>query len=296
MEDDAAAAHVELDVEPGAWEARSPAVERAGRLLFVDGVRRIEHRLHVESADASLHGLLGSFAVGAVEAAARARVVETRVRRLACVGGGLRVEPLALRVGRASVVFEPEPLPENTPLAPLQGLQSAMRRAEASLAESLDADLVVLDGPLTHAERAGGPLVGFVKRLLQRYLPAEREGLMSRLAVGQRTPLFLIQDPSRRRPRYSCYVRIGCGRAIESALAGLARLEIPGGAGLAAARRTADLATVELPRFASDPAHDPRAPQNLYPVGGLEAELRRRLGDALVVRRAIEARLMREVA
>lgn len=295
-EGEAPAARVELDVEPGGWRALPPAAGPVRSLAFVDGVRRIEHRLHVESAGASFHGLLGSFAVGAVAVAERARIVEARVRRLACVGGGLRLDPLEIRVGRTRLLFEPEPVPENAPLSPLQGLQTAMRRAEAALGQALEADLVVLDGPLAYAEAAVGPLVGCVKRLQQRYLPPEREDLLPRLSIGERSPLFLILDPSGRHARYSCYVRLGRGRPIESALAGLARLELPGAPGLAAARRAADVAAAHLPRFASDAPRDPRAPQNLYPVGGLESELRRRLGDALVIRRAIEALLMREVA
>jgi hypothetical protein len=181
-------------------------------------------------------------------------------------------------------------------MAPLQGLQSAMRAAEADLAAALPAgtaaDLVVLDGPLTHADRVHGPVVGFVKRLLQQYLPPEREALLAALPTGGRTPLFSILD----RPRYSCYLRLGHGRSIESPLAGLARLELPGTLGIGEARRVADLAAAGLPRFASDPVRDPRAPQNLFPVGGLEDELRHLLGDPLVLRRAIESELMREVA
>ena len=49
-----------------------------------------------------------------------------------------------------------------------------------------------------------------------------------------------------------------------------------------------------LPRLASDSAHDPRAPANLYPIGGLERHLRRLLGDSQIVRRAIELRLHQE--
>jgi len=296
VEGEEAVARVELDVEGGPWAAVEPRPAAPERVLFVDGVRRVEHRLHVEQDGRVLHGLLGSCAVGAVEAAGKATVVHAEVRRVACVGGGLRVDPIELRVGRAVVLFAPEPVVENTPMAPLQGLQAAMRRAEAALGESLagDAGLVVLDGPLSYVERATGPVVGLVKRLLQRYLPAEREALLPALAPGQRTPLFLIQDPAARRPRYSCYLRLAFGRAIESPLAGLVRLEIPGSMGLDAARHVAGLACVALPRFASDPVRDPRAPQNLYPVGGLESELRRRLGDPLVIRRAIEALLTEE--
>jgi hypothetical protein len=41
----------------------------------------------------------------------------------------------------------------------------------------------------------------------------------------------------------------------------------------------ADLASATLPRFASMGHKDPRAPQNLVPIGGLEHRLRHLLGD-----------------
>jgi hypothetical protein len=56
---------------------------------------------------------------------------------------------------------------------------------------------------------------------------------------------------------------------------------------LADARRLADVTALTLPRFASSPHKDPRAPQNLYPIAGLERELRRRLGDAAWIWRAV---------
>jgi hypothetical protein len=42
-----------------------------------------------------------------------------------------------------------------------------------------------------------------------------------------------------------------------------------------------------LPRFASRPHKEPRAPQNLYPIAGLERDLRHRLGDARILYRAL---------
>jgi hypothetical protein len=56
---------------------------------------------------------------------------------------------------------------------------------------------------------------------------------------------------------------------------------VPQGAALA------DRATRTLQRFASEPHKEPRAPQNLYPIAGLERELRRRLGDQQVIYRAL---------
>jgi hypothetical protein len=42
-----------------------------------------------------------------------------------------------------------------------------------------------------------------------------------------------------------------------------------------------------LPRYASAEYKDTRAPQNLYPIAGLERELRRRLGDQRLLYRAL---------
>jgi hypothetical protein len=217
-----------------------------------------------------------------------------KVTRLMCIGGGIELPAFETAVAKAPLVFEPHPVPENTPLSPLQGLQNAMRRAEAALASELAASggLVFADGPLTFAGRERLAVVGFVKRLLRTYLPADAAALLPRLRVGERTPLFLIEDAIH--PRYSWYARIAHGRLIEDALTGVVRLETSAAAGLAAARQRADLSAGLLPPFASDPAHDPRAPQNLLPIGGLETRLRHLMGDTLVVRRAIESRLHEE--
>ena len=45
----------------------------------------------------------------------------------------------------------------------------------------------------------------------------------------------------------------------------------------------------ETPPLASVPHKDPRAPQNLVPIGGLERELRHRLGDQHILYRALRA-------
>ena len=47
------------------------------------------------------------------------------------------------------------------------------------------------------------------------------------------------------------------------------------------------LLTSILPRFASEPHKEPRAPQNLYPIAGLEHHLRHRLGDPHLLERAL---------
>ncbi len=294
-EDDAVT--VDIRVETAAWAAIRPAAAPPPRrLAFVDGVRRIEHRLLVAEAGRTVFGLLGSFGVGAVLVDGAARVGHETIGRVAVTGGGLKLDPFEAPIdGRGSLRFEPRSEAENTPVAPVNGLQQAMRQNEAGLAERLSAevDVVFQDGPLTFlTAAAGGSVVGFVKRLLRNYLDASTHALLPRLDVGERTPLFLI---SGREPRYAWYVRIARGRPIESALTGVVRLEAKAARGLAEARALADLSARELPRFSSDAMRDPRAPQNLFPIGGLEARLKHLLGDPAVVRRAVEAQLHSEV-
>ena len=215
------------------------------------------------------------------------------VQRTCVLGGGVEFAPWEMRLpnGGPTLRFDPTTVAENTPEAALQGLQNSMREHEAALAESLSADgtLVFLDGPLTFFTASKLPVIGYVKRLLRSYLPPQQALLLRTLEVGQRTPLFLIKDT--RHHRYSWYTRIAAGRPIESSLAGIVRLETSSAIGLDHVRSVADLSAALLPRFASSAGRDPRAPQNLYPIGGLETALRHKLGDTLVIRRAIESYL-----
>ena len=270
-------ARVDIRVESDTFRALHPEPPAfAPQLYFVDGVRRIEHRLRLVGPG-TCFGLFGSFAVGGVAAGLQPAVVRESVTRLLCVGGGAEVPAFEALVPttRSPLVFEPHPVPENTPLSPLAGLQGAMRRAEAALASELAAagEIVFLDGPLTFAGSGRTAVVGFVKRLAAD-LPARRRVGGAAQARGRRADAALPDRATQVHPRYSWYARIAYGRAIEDALTGVVRLETAAAAGLPAARDRADLSAALLPPFASDPAHDPRAPQNLLPIGGLESRLR----------------------
>ena len=189
--DEEPAGRVDLSVETRTWGAVRPGpTPLPRRAAFVDGVRRVDLRLLIEDGARTIFGLLGSFGVGAVEVGERAAVAHENVGRAAIAGGGLAIEPVEVTVGGRLVRFAPETVPENTPVAPLDALQAAMRRSEAALAERLapERDVVFLDGPLSYVTQANGPLVGFVKRLLQAYLEPEPASLLRRLEVGERTP------------------------------------------------------------------------------------------------------------
>jgi hypothetical protein len=132
---------VDVTVERADWEpVRPTASPNPARVYFVDGVRRVEHRLLVEGDEGSLYGLLGSFGVGAACLGNKsARITHEHIGRLCVVGGGVLLPGVNAPVpaGRFTLAFEPRLVPENTPMAPLDGLQTAMREGEALLAEAL---------------------------------------------------------------------------------------------------------------------------------------------------------------
>jgi hypothetical protein len=73
---------------------------------------------------------------------------------------------------------------------------------------------------------------------------------------------------------------------------GVVRIECPAELPAAQVTALADLTARVLPPLASTPHKDPRAPQNLVPIGGLERELRRRLGDQQLLYRALRSAAM----
>jgi uncharacterized protein len=85
--------------------------------------------------------------------------------------------------------------------------------------------------------------------------------------------------------RYAWYLRLP-GPA-GSPWAGIVRAECSADLDPAAAIQLAHLSTATLPRFASAAYKDPRAPQNLMPIAGLERRLRAMLGDARLLQRAL---------
>ncbi|MCK9901904.1 hypothetical protein MXD63_17705 [Frankia sp. Cpl3] len=65
------------------------------------------------------------------------------------------------------------------------------------------------------------------------------------------------------------------------------RVECGSGTTVTHAVELADLSQATLLRFASQEFKDARAPQNLYPIAGLERTLRRRLDDPGLLYRAL---------
>jgi len=288
---------LEIEVEANKWQPVIPgSVTPPNYLVFVDGVRRIEARLLIRRGELLCHGAFGSFAVGAVQlAGARADWGEERVYRIVALGSGERL-PQEVRV-TSVLTYEPESSAISDADGPLRRIQERMRQEEERLARELaDAPdrLVIADGPLTFAEQVRGQAVGYVKRLFRMYLPRTHLGILPQVPVGGRTPLFALRS-TRRFARYSWFMRLSAPSGADSPFAGLVRLEIAESVGAEVAKRVADATASCLPRLAPKRGRDPRAPQNLLPIGALEGALRRRLGDARLVRRQIESLVAREI-
>jgi hypothetical protein len=279
-------------VETDDWSAPlSPGPPPVGPVWFVDGVRRVELRLLADDGGRRVPGLFGSYAVGVVRCDGRAAFQDHRVCRAIVLGGGVRPEQVTVACGPTSLEFEPEVEPGVDPNRPLIRLQELMREEETNLSARLmgaGTPLVLVDGPLRLGERTGVQAVGVIKRFVRRYLDPEHESLLGRLRAGQRTPVFALQDQAGEVRGYSWYARLVDLRRPWHDHAGIVRCEIQVGLGPEAAVRLADQVTALLPRYAGRPT-DPRAPQNLAPVAGLEAWLRHRMGDRAMIRRTLVA-------
>lgn len=289
---------VSVEVDPAHWRPlEPPAGVLRPEMAIVDGVRRMEARLVVSKEGRTLHGALGAYGVGVVHCRdGRATYGREDLGRLLIFGSGQRPPaPVAVSPG---LVYQPLSVAEEDPDAPLRGLHGEMRRAEERLARALAADqrvLVVADGPLNISEHTPGRVVGFVKRLFKLYLGPEHLPVLRSLPCGTRTPVFLIRSAGRF-ARYSWFIRIGNRLAVESDMTGLVRLEVAEGLGLEEATRLADMTTAVIPAFVPSRSRDPRAPQNLVPIGALETHLRRSLGDARLIHRRLATLLARELS
>ena len=260
----------------------------ASPLWFVDGVRRVEVGLQATDGGRSVPGLFGSWAVGTVRCDGRAAFGEHAVGRALVLGGGVVGEPVELRVGSHVMRFEPRAEPGLEPDRPLWGLQQVMRAAEANLASRLagaDDAMVLVDGPLMFRDPTRAAVVGVVKRFAREYLRPEQDRLLARLRPGQRSPVFAI-GAAEASSRLAWYARLVDAAGPWHDHAGLVRCEVRAAIRVPAATSLADRISALLPSFAGRPS-DPRFPQNLLPVGALEARLRHRMGDRALVRRAL---------
>lgn len=276
----------DIEVADADWQPLRPAAGTVtpSAIVFVDGVRRLEARTWIEidnGADA-VAGIFASYAAGAVRCDGEAKLVDARVGRgiFAPVSD---LDDVVTRHGTFAATRTDDSSMERLTYA----VHELMSECEVKIAEDARRhgdELILLDGPIRkrgHIRDA----VGLVKSHHVRYLKGAPGTVVGRLAAGERTPLFRVDAAPF--SRCSWYTRLP-GLA-GGPWAGIMRCEVSAAIPVAELSELADSVTASLGRFASAPHKDARAPQNLYPIAGLERELRRRLGDPAVLYRALRA-------
>lgn len=296
----------DCEVDQEKWTAIDPSHEAATpeAVTFVDGVRRMDARVWLEQGHAgsanTIHelGICASVAAGSVrctstEATIETVLVERGLHTTAKLADSIKVFPELGELGtyelrQLDVGDSPES--EDEPAAIAQdemiylSVHNHMSDLEHRLAKQLtEPGLVVFDGPLGRRDAPNG--AGYIKTQHVQYLPPSLQSVVASLAPGQRTPVFQIGGAW---ANWSWYMKLPvAGATNDHAMAGIVRIELPGLGDVSCAAERADMITRAIPRFASEPYKDARAPQNLYPIAGLERELRRRLGDNRLIDRAL---------
>lgn len=289
--DTATTATVLADVEVAevGWAPMPAAqVEPAPVVLFVDGVRRVDARAWIDRVDGGppAPGLCASFAAGAVCCRDGAADVLAAEARRGLFTAASPADDIVTVAGTYAVTPAPADDVDSLSLALQRRLAdlevvAAVAGRDALPTELASRDLLVVDGPLRgrqHLPRA----LGFVKSQQVVYLPPPLNEVVGRLGTGERTPVFRMGTTW---DRHSWYLRLPCRQG--AAWAGVVRVECSADLPVADVVRLADLSQATLCRYASVEYKDARAPQNLFPVAGLERHLRRRLGDRGVLYRAL---------
>ncbi len=279
MEESTGDVNVGIEVDADDWSPQQPeSPELPDCVLFVDGVRRIDARIWISDGELVHTGVCASVAAGAVKCDQReAHVVDVAVKRGVFASPSEAAGPIHTSHG----TYEFVPCAGDTPNDVYNGIHEQMTRLETQFGNDHDADMVVFDGPLRGRTNTNG--VGYVKTQHVQYLPEPQQAILQQLQEGQRTPVFLISG--RGFTRWSWYLRLpGPG---SNPHAGIVRCELVGTGPASQAISRADEVTATLQRFASEPHKDTRAPQNLYPIAGLENRLRHLLGHQQILERAM---------
>ena len=276
LEDASENVDVTVEVRPEDWRPLLPESEPVTDVLFVDGVRRVDATLWIDQPpDFPGFALAATYAAGAVRCNGTAHLEEAEVER------GLFTSAPATDVPTTVGTYEVKATKGTTPEELWLGIQQRMGSLEAAVTRrSGGAEMLVVDGPLSHARDIDNA-VGYIKTQKVQYLPLELRQVLTALPAGYRTPMFLVTTA---KSRFSWYLRLAnhAGPA-----GGLVRCEIDADRSGAEAARMATRVSATLPRYASARHKDPRAPQNLYPIGGMERDLRHRLGDKELAMRAL---------
>src|SRR5262245_63415224 len=242
--DEASSAKLDTDVEMSgkAWRpVAPPALDRAERVLLVDGVRRTDARLWV----GPYPGLACSYAAGVVECVpGRARVGDVLVRRTIFTAAA----PQDISdVGEGPARYQSVSVEGADERDLTNRMQNSLidLEIEVSRQSRADGDLLIVDGPLRGRDALPRTL-GYIKTQQKQYLPERLIDVVTELKPGQRTPVFRIAGVYQ---RLTWYLRLPGGNAAP--WAGIVRVECSSELPEHEAIALADLSAATIPRFAS---------------------------------------------
>lgn len=300
--------NTEFEVGNGEWQPMRPAIapELPHQILFIDGRMRIDALCNGRRDDELLYGAFATIAVGAVlvdRTISRAKCIAAEIRRIIAIGGNLNppvtIIPAPMS-GRGELKYDYCLTSSNNDSdTPSQIVQSAMLDEELRIANELSLNkelikedtLIVRDGPLLYrVYQTPYDTMGYVKTMGKAYLKGDNAQVLRSLKVGERTPIFRISNTHG--SNLSWYLRSGSKDLNYKKLGyhdlhGIIRIDLNGAIPLERAKAIADQSTYLIPQYASHPTRDPRAPQNLTPVGALEKELGRRMGSRELISRRL---------
>lgn len=280
-------------IECAEWRGITPPDGTFPPPAFVDGVQRIDARFAADGDGWPIPGVLASYAAGGMCPSSADPLRLPLVERVAVLARGARPGKIVARISSGEVMWQPASAPGDDADALSSAVMHLRADLEAKVVRRLSTEhdgLTVADGRLP--PDMGGNVVGLIKTLHTMPItdPAKLDVLAS-LRRGQRSPLFLRRRSDRE--YYAWFVCLRTAARYEHPFSGLALLEMDAESRDEAVR-AANATAALLPRYASTPQRDARAPQNLLPVGQLERALRHRLGDALFVHRLLREAFSRE--
>ena len=311
---ESAAEHVDISIEMSDWQPIAPKKDididdfRYKRLIFIDGSRRIEARVLLESEERQVaFGALASYGVGAVDCCPKQSRVASfinlqelgikAIERVCVVGRGQNHEDFEILPRLTSQLgqlkYKTVTTEEEDPEAVVRKLQDEMLKAERNLASNLaghyDDALIISDGPRPKVSDAS--VIGYVKTIHKMSISQKELTVVRNLEQGQRSPIYVIGTDDKSKQIFEWFLRLRDPNPWLFTLAGMVRLQAYAGSSpeksIEEVKALADYLAILLPKFASKQHQDPRAPQQLLPVRGLEAELRRNMGNSQIVRRRI---------
>ncbi len=313
------AENVDTAIEMADWQAIVANLDIKNfpyeRLLFIDGSRRIEARVLLEDEEQQVaFGALASYGIGAVDCCPHqsrvAKFVDLQAiglnatERVCVVGRGQKYEDFdilpRLTSQLGNLKYKTVSTAEQDVDAVVRELQDIMLKAEHNLAANLESNfknaLIISDGPRPYMGKTPvKSVVGYVKTIHKMSISKKELTVVRELEQGERSPIYLIGGDDKSKQIFEWFLRLRDPNPWLFTLAGMVRLQAYAGSRpeekLEEVKALADYLSLLLPKFASQQHQDPRAPQQLLPVRGLEAELRRNMGNPQIIRRRITEHL-----